>query len=177
MTMKSTIKLTIFCLSLALLCACAKKAAEPEAEMRVPIPVPPSVGEKAPQPEGVPVEGAVAPAPSQRQEFGKKIYFAFDRFDLSEESVAVLNELAAYLKANPELKLAIEGHCDERGTNEYNLALGERRAKAALDYLVSLGVDSSRLSTISYGEERPADPGHNEEAWAKNRRDEFVFAK
>jgi peptidoglycan-associated lipoprotein len=76
---------------------------------------------------------------------------------------------------NSQEKIVIEGHCDERGTAEYNIALGERRAKSVKRYLINLGVDSSQLSTISYGEERPADPGHNEAAWAKNRRAEFVI--
>jgi len=167
-----------FCVAIALLTACAKKAAEPAAEVSPPAQaVPGAPAETVHPPEGVPVEGAAAPAPARTTDFGKKIYFAFDRFDLSEESVAVLGELAAHLKANQSSTVTIEGHCDERGTNEYNLALGERRAKAAFDYLVSLGIDPSRLSTVSYGEERPADPGHDEEAWAKNRRDEFMLGK
>ena len=89
----------------------------------------------------------------------------------SEESK--LAAVSAYLKANPG-KLVIEGHCDERGTAEYNRALGDRRAIAARDELVKLGVDTGRMSTISYGKDRPADPGHDEGAWAKNRRCEFV---
>ncbi len=78
------------------------------------------------------------------------------------------------LKALSGVDIRIEGHCDERGSDEYNLALGERRAQAAMNYLATLGVPASRMSTISYGEEKPLDPGHNEEAWAKNRRAEFV---
>lgn len=113
----------------------------------------------------------------QRQAIEKigadKIYFAFDSNELSQESRQILTEKAELLKANPALNLLIEGHCDERGTNEYNLALGERRARAAYEFLVLLGVSSSRLSIISYGEEYPAVQGSNEAAWAKNRRDEF----
>ena len=75
------------------------------------------------------------------------------------------------------MNLVIEGHCDERGTNEYNMALGDRRARSARDFLVNLGVDASRISTVSYGEEKPADPGKTEEAWAKNRRAQFVFSR
>ncbi len=93
------------------------------------------------------------------------------------ESTEALNELAALLKANIAIKVKIEGNCDERGTTEYNLALGDRRAKAALDYLSAQGIDAARLTTISYGKEKPADPGNNEEAWAKNRRDEFILTK
>jgi peptidoglycan-associated lipoprotein len=83
----------------------------------------------------------------------------------------------AELEKNPGAVIRIEGNCDERGTVEYNLALGEKRAKAALDYLVKMGIDPSRISTVSYGKERPMDPGHTEAAWAKNRRDDFVIVK
>lgn len=113
----------------------------------------------------------------QRQAIEKiamdRIYFAFDSNELTQESRQVLTEKAELLKANPGLNLLIEGHCDERGTNEYNLALGERRARAAYEFLVLLGVESSKMSIISYGEEYPAVQGANEEAWSKNRRDEF----
>jgi len=103
------------------------------------------------------------------------IYFAFDDFSLSEQAKKTLVENAAWIMNNPKKKIIIEGHCDERGTEEYNIALGERRSKSAKRYLINLGVKSDQLSTISYGEERPVDPGHNEEAWAKNRRAEFVI--
>ena len=102
-----------------------------------------------------------------------RIYFAFDKSDLTDASRQALTEKAELLKAFPALTMLIEGHCDERGTNEYNIALGERRARAAYDYLVMLGIEPTRLTVISYGEEYPAVPGSNEEAWAKNRRDEF----
>jgi peptidoglycan-associated lipoprotein len=100
----------------------------------------------------------------------KDIHFDFDKYDISREDEAILRENAAWLKKNPKMKIQIEGHCDERGTAEYNLALGERRANMTKKYLLSLGISSDRISTISYGEERPLDPGHNEEAWGKNRR-------
>jgi len=103
----------------------------------------------------------------------EKIYFDFDKSDLKPEARATLRKKADWLNENPGFYMWIEGHCDERGTSEYNLALGERRAHAAKEFLKALGVSEGRLRTISYGEERPADPGHNEEAWAKNRRDEF----
>jgi len=104
----------------------------------------------------------------------RDIYFDFDKFNLVPEARKVLAEKASFLNAHPEIKIKVEGHCDERGTREYNLALGERRAKSAQDYLIFLGINPTRISTISYGEERPLDPGHNEEAWAKNRRTHFV---
>ena len=100
----------------------------------------------------------------------KDIHFDFDEYDIRPGDVEILKENAALLKKYTNEKRQIEGHCDERGTIEYNLALGERRANNTKQYLISLGVSSYRISTISYGKERPSDPGHNEEAWAKNRR-------
>ncbi|HUU80703.1 MAG TPA: peptidoglycan-associated lipoprotein Pal, partial [Acidobacteriota bacterium] len=108
------------------------------------------------------------------QEFElKPIYFDFDKSVLRPEAQAILRKKAEWLMANTKFSIVIEGNCDERGTNEYNLALGERRAITAKNFLVSMGVSMDRVSTISYGEEKPADPGHNDKAWAKNRRDEF----
>ncbi|MFC1516608.1 peptidoglycan-associated lipoprotein Pal [Thermodesulfobacteriota bacterium] len=103
------------------------------------------------------------------------IYFAFDRSDLSPTAQAVLRNKAAWLQANPDAAIFVEGHCDERGTPEYNMALGDRRAESAKTFLTDLGVSPQRMTTISYGEERPVDPGSNEEAWAKNRRAHFVL--
>ncbi len=100
----------------------------------------------------------------------KDIHFNFDKYDIRSEDSAILKENAALLKKFSNVKVQIEGHCDARGTVEYNLALGERRANKTKDYLVSLGISTDRISTISYGKERPLDPGQNEEAWAKNRR-------
>lgn len=107
----------------------------------------------------------------------EKIYFDFDKAELKPEARDVLKKKAEWLKTNSQFSLRIEGHCDERGTNEYNLALGERRADSAMKFLNALGISGDRISTISYGEERPADPGHNESAWSKNRRDEFKLTK
>ncbi|NIQ37045.1 MAG: peptidoglycan-associated lipoprotein Pal [Proteobacteria bacterium] len=104
----------------------------------------------------------------------KDIHFPFDRYDLSPKSRQILGENAEFILKFPDAKIQIEGHCDERGTNEYNLALGERRAMSAKNYLVSIGVPAGRLSIISYGEELPVASGHSEEAWAKNRRGHFV---
>lgn len=105
------------------------------------------------------------------------IYFDFDRSELKPEARTILNKKAAWLKANPDLSIRIEGNCDERGTNEYNLALGERRANAAWKFLNALGISGNRMESISYGEEKPAVMGHNESAWSKNRRDEFKIIK
>src|SRR5256885_14255665 len=101
------------------------------------------------------------------------IHFDYDKALIRGGDASILDQKVSILQANPALRIRISGHCDERGSDEYNLALGNRRATAAKQYLVSHGIDASRIETVSYGEERPADPGHNEEAWAKNRRDEF----
>lgn len=105
--------------------------------------------------------------------FARPIHFALDRSDLSSEATQLLDEKLVILRANPRLEIQIEGHCDERGPDEYNLALGNRRAAAAKRYLIEHGIADARIAIISYGEERPADPGHSEEAWARNRRAEF----
>lgn len=102
-----------------------------------------------------------------------RIHFDFDKYTLTPEAMETLRKNAEWLRKNPNVKILIDGNADERGTNEYNLALGEKRAHSAKEYLVQLGIPADRLSTISYGEERPLDPQHNEEAWAKNRRDGF----
>ena len=101
---------------------------------------------------------------------GSTVYFGYDESTLSAEAQATLDRQAAFLKANPTIRIVIEGHCDERGTREYNLALGDRRASAARDYLVAKGVNASRLTTISYGKERPAVGGSNDTSYALNRR-------
>ena len=103
------------------------------------------------------------------------IYFEFDKSSLDSMAQDVLSRKSDWMRDNPDVVISIEGHCDERGTNEYNLALGEKRAESAKSFLVDLGIDAYRISTVSYGEERPEDDGHNEEAWAKNRRAHFVI--
>ncbi len=103
------------------------------------------------------------------------IYFDFDKSNLLLLAQDVLRRKAEWLWSNSEVSVIIEGHCDERGTNEYNIALGDRRAESARNFLVDLGITGSRLTTISYGEERPVDSGRNEEAWAKNRRAHFTI--
>ena len=103
------------------------------------------------------------------------VYFALDGFDVSAEGRAVLQASAQVLRQQPTWQVTVEGHCDERGTAEYNLSLGERRAVAAKTYLMSLGVAAERLRTVSYGKEFPFDPGHDEGAWTKNRRAHFVI--
>lgn len=114
------------------------------------------------------------PAPGTPEDFvvnvGDRVFFGLDKSELTTESRTTLEKQAFWLRKYPRATVTVEGHADERGTREYNLALGERRAAAARDYLVSLGIDPSRLATISYGKERPAVLGSTEEAWAQNRR-------
>ena len=103
------------------------------------------------------------------------IFFDFDSFTILPEAQGILSSKAEWLQGNPDVSVTIEGHCDERGTIEYNLALGDRRAQSAKDFLINLGIAESRLNTISYDEERPVDPDSNEDAWARNRRAHFVI--
>jgi len=123
------------------------------------------------------IERAQQLADEIRRFESESIYFDFDKSDLKPPSRVTLKKKAEWLRMNAEYALRIEGHCDERGTNEYNLALGERRAHSAKRFMMALGISGDRISTISYGEERPADPAHNETAWHKNRRDEFTLIK
>lgn len=102
------------------------------------------------------------------------IHFDFDKSTIKADDEPKLEEVAKYMKSNPDNALRVEGNCDERGTEEYNRSLGERRALAAREYLARLGVDPGKVVTISYGLDRPVDPGHSESAWSKNRRDDFV---
>jgi len=113
---------------------------------------------------------------SERSSFeNEDIFYGYDSSSLTTQAQDVLRKKAAFLKASPNVKVTIEGHCDERGTNEYNLALGEARAKSAKAFMVDLGIPAARMATISYGEERPLVQGRSEEAFAKNRRAHFVI--
>jgi peptidoglycan-associated lipoprotein len=112
---------------------------------------------------------------AQQRGYIQDAFFGYDEATLSNEAQAALTTSANWLKKNAQYNLLVEGHCDERGTEQYNLALGEKRANTAKDYLTALGVDASRIRTVSYGEERPFDPGHDESAWAKNRRAHLVL--
>lgn len=122
----------------------------------------------------------LGPAAGSAQDFvvnvGDRVFFGFDKYNLKADARATLEKQAVWLKKYPQVTVTVEGHADERGTREYNLALGERRANSAKEYLVSLGVDASRIKTISYGKERPVALGHNEAAWAQNRRSVTVVS-
>jgi len=120
-------------------------------------------------------EEAERKAAARNMFLNEDIFFEFDSAVLLTEAKAILLKKAKWLRNNFDVTITIEGHCDERGTNEYNLALGDRRAASAKTFLMYLGIAGPRLSCISYGEERPVDPGHNEKAWAKNRRNHFTI--
>lgn len=135
--------------------------------------------DKPPVEEPVKTDTATAPAaetPKVDTFTAQTVYFAFDDYTLNSDAQGRLTGLADHLKQGQTTVVQIEGHCDERGSIEYNLALGERRAQSVKNYLSQLGVDAGRLSTISYGEEKPAVEGHDEAAWAKNRRAEFTLS-
>ena len=149
-------------------------------------PAKPEVKPEPPKPVAAPKE--VPKQEEPKQDMSQKasavemnletVYFDFDKSDIRQDAKDVLYKNAEILlKSKKEAKIKIEGHCDERGSAEYNLALGERRAKSALQYLLTLGVPAERLSTISYGKEKPAVDGHDEASWAKNRRAEFAIVK
>lgn len=106
---------------------------------------------------------------------GEHVYFDFDRYNIRPDGAAVIQGKASFMSQYSSVRAEIQGHCDERGTEVYNMALGDRRARATYNYITSLGIDGSRLNTVSYGKERPLDPGHNEAAWARNRRAQFVL--
>jgi peptidoglycan-associated lipoprotein len=134
---------------------------------------------RQPAPLGVDSQGVQSGPVADHQAVAglSRIHFAYNQFTIDADARITLEKNAAYLKANPAEKIVIEGHCDERGSDEYNLALGERRAMAAKSYLVSLGIAADRIRTISYGEEMPLVAASNEEAWAKNRRAEFKVVR
>jgi peptidoglycan-associated lipoprotein len=180
--MKKVLILSLACfLALNFLISCRKKVEEAP-------PPPPQVKE---QPK---VEEVKEPPPPKEPELTEEeifmqksleelnretplqmIHFDFDKYFIRDDMKPILERDAQWLKKWSSVQVLIEGHCDERGTEEYNLALGEKRAKSTFDYLVSLGISPSRIKTISYGKSQPLDPGHNEEAWFKNRRAQFTI--
>jgi len=148
----------------------APKVETPQPETPAPVTEPAKPVAEAPKAE--------APAPAPVEATLETVYFDFDKSELRQDTRDVLSKNAEFLqKVKPDAKIRIEGNCDERGSAEYNLALGERRAKSALQYLLTLGVKADRISVISYGKEKPAVEGNTEDAWAKNRRADFVIIK
>ena len=179
-------KLLVFSLSIILILSvstsCKKKVQE--------VPPPPAAPQAQEQPKAEKVEQPVVKEPVLTEEeiYQKKtleeinqekplgmIFFDYDRYEIRSDAAPVLEANAQWLKSHPTVRILIEGHCDERGTEEYNLALGEKRAKSAMDYLISLGISPDRIKIISYGKSQPLDPGHDENAWAKNRRAQFLI--
>jgi peptidoglycan-associated lipoprotein len=182
-------QITLMSLLLAglIITGCARRPATTAASAAAPAAAPspaPTPAPSAPSPAPAPPApaAAAAPAPAPRpvpKEFMavaalKEVYFDFDKYDIRPEDAKTLDANATWLKSNGDNLVLIEGHCDERGTNEYNLALGERRAKSTMNYLVSQGIQANRITIISYGEERPVCTEKTEACWAKNRRANFL---
>ena len=174
---KSAIRLALIVAATASMAACATK----------PVPGPgPGPGPSGPGPAGPRGPGPsgpidTRPIPGSVQDFvinvGDFVYFDLDSYDVRSDAMPVLDAQAAWLRQYPNVRVRIEGNCDERGTREYNLALGARRANAVRDYLASRGVASSRITTLSWGKERPVDPGSSEDAWARNRNGHTVIVE
>jgi len=171
-SIQAIVKLALIAAAAASLAACAtRKAPPPPAPTPAPAPAP----EPAPPPAPMPPAPVVptGPAPGSVQDFvvnvGERVFFDYDSYALRAEGSAMLNAQAAWLARYPNVKVRIEGNADERGTREYNFALGARRANSVRDHLVSKGVAGSRIETVSYGKEKPIDGGATDEAWGKNR--------
>jgi peptidoglycan-associated lipoprotein len=187
LTRCSHLVLSTLLVAAVVLSGCAKRPATTQAAAPAPTG---SATTTAATPAPAPVQSApptaatTTPAPSTTarpavQDFAAvpelaDVFFDFDKYDIRPGDAKTLDANASWLKSNPNHLMLIEGHCDERGTNEYNLALGERRAKSTMNYLVSQGVQANRITIISYGEERPQCTEHNEACWAKNRRAHFL---
>lgn len=177
----------VLCFSIMMTAGCAKKSVVKEqrvtGEQKAAVPV--TTKELAKKEEPVTQEVAKVKEETLKEEavteraapveMSKDINFDYDKYNLRPDAREILKQHADYLAKNKDVNVTIEGHCDERGTSEYNLALGERRAKEAMKYLTELGVNAKRMKTVSYGKEKPLDLGHDEAAWAKNRRDHFVI--
>ena len=164
----ATLALAAGLLTLLVAVGCASRK---QVSTTVPESTPPPPTETAPPP---PTETAPPPPAEETRSALQDAYFDFDDASLRDDAKNALENNAKYMEKNSSTAVVVEGHCDERGSVEYNIALGEKRARAAKDFLVSYGVTAGRITTISYGKERPFDPGHSEEAWAKNRRAHFV---
>jgi len=179
--MKQSLKAgSVVLAALAFVVACSPKPAPAPAPAPTPAPVSTptivTVEPPAPTPQPTPrvTDEVMTKSLSEISSYLKPAFFDFDKADIRPDARDVLAANAAWLKKYTSVHFTIEGHCDERGTAQYNLALGDRRANAAREYLVSLGVDASRIKTVSYGKERPFATGHDEDSWQKNRRAHFV---
>jgi peptidoglycan-associated lipoprotein len=158
----------VIVIAMMIIPACAKKQVTPVEQPE----------ETIPPAEVAPIEQPAPPPPAVEKPVEivlEDVFFDFDKYSIREDYKSVLSRNAELLMANPSARVLVEGHCDERGTNEYNMALGEKRAKAVIDFYTTYGIKSERLSMISYGEEKPFNTGHDEAAWAKNRRAHMVL--
>ncbi len=169
------IKISSVLAILTLLVACAEQQQETADTSGAGQPAAPTTTvSQAPVTQEEPKQAAPSVVPGSQEDLvlnvGDRVFFDFDNYNLTSEAQATLQRQAAWLNKFPGALIAVEGHCDERGTREYNLGLGDRRANAVKEYLVNLGVDAGRIETISYGKERPVALGHSEAAWSQNRR-------
>ncbi|HEX9970862.1 MAG TPA: peptidoglycan-associated lipoprotein Pal [bacterium] len=176
MKVMKVIFVAIAILSLVVINGCSKKITKTAPATQETKPVTMPTVESKPKVETIDLEPKEKSIPKVDLSF-RNINFDYDKYDLTPEAREILANHARLLKENPQVRLKIEGHCDERGTIEYNLALGENRAYAVKNYLVNYSINSNRLSTISYGKERPLDTRSAPEAWAKNRRAAFVISQ
>lgn len=183
MVYNKNINLVFVAIIIFLVAGCAKKPVVKPEPVPEPVAIVPSVEVSTPVPvstEQEPEDSLMVEEPTLRDKEYlpvpelKPIYFGYDDDKLNKSERSSLSQNAEWLKNNPDMEIVIEGHCDERGTVEYNLALGDRRAKAVRKYLMYLGISGSRIATISYGEEKPVEFGHDETAWSKNRRAEIL---
>lgn len=166
-------KLLAFLMAAFVIAGCSSTATDDApAEPQEPVEQPEVVAEPVEEVEEAPSDfnGSGLPVDQYGNVLDRTFYFGYDKAVLNPADLAALEVHAQILRRNPDRSVVVEGHCDERGTREYNLALGERRADAVRDFLTSAGVSSRQLETVSYGEERPEDPGHNDGAWSRNRR-------
>ena len=180
----SVLTLTMIVVSFMLVAGCQQKAAtRPEQTSQPPAKEQPEAAKEQKGPEKITEEKAgtvtsedMPPGYAEGKEgMFEDVLFDYDKYDVKDSYKAEMQAISAWMSKNTSATLSVEGHCDDRGTNEYNLALGDRRAKSVKDLLISLGVRSSRIETISYGEEKPACTEQSEECWAKNRRAHFVI--
>lgn len=169
---KSLIRLALIGLAASSIAACASHPTPPPPQP-TPQPAEQAPPEQAPEASTLPPAQPSGPVPGSMQDFvvnvGELVYFDFNSYTLRPDALPVLDGQAAWLRRYDDIRVRIEGNCDERGTREYNLALGARRAAAVRDYLIAHGIADGRITTISYGKERPIDPGSDEAAWARNR--------
>lgn len=173
---KRAVKLALILAATASMAACASTKPLPEPGPGPGSPPGPGTGYQ-PAPGGGPVDSSLLPGSTQDFviNIGDFVYFDLDSYDIRSDAMSVLDAQAAWLNRYPGVQIRVEGNCDERGTREYNLALGARRANAVRDYLVRRGVSSGRISTLSWGKERPIDPGTGEAAWSRNRNGHTVI--